>query len=187
MSGETNRGRKTFEEHLQGCYQALYRAAFRFTGKQDDAEDLLQEAVIRAYRSWDNFERGTNFKAWMWRILTNLYITHYRQASKRPGEVALDSVDSDLWPEDRSYGVDPASRTLEDVLPEELQMALDKLPEAIRMVVIMTELEDLDYQQTADLLGIPLGTVRSRLFRGRVMMRQHLSDFAASRGLIRNG
>ncbi|MEI6913679.1 MAG: sigma-70 family RNA polymerase sigma factor [Armatimonadota bacterium] len=183
--GARNPARASFDKHLKGCYVELYRAALRFTRKPDDAEDLLQDAVLRAYRSFDHFQEGTNFKAWMWRILTNLYITQYGNRQKHPDDVSLDVIDTDLWRDDNQVVQTPEAEILERVLDHEIEMALQSLPEPIRIVVIMTELQDMPYQEVADVVGIPVGTVRSRLFRGRAMMRDNLEIYAAERGWIR--
>jgi len=175
--------RSAFESLLAECCQELYRGAYSLTRNADEAEDLLQETTIRAFRSMDRFEPGTNFRAWMWRIMTNLYITEYRKASRRGPEVSLDDIDQDLWTGPDGPHI-PEDALLDGMLDEELGAALDALPDSIRDVMVMTEIHEMPYKDVASVLNIPVGTVRSRLFRGRLLMRQRLAEKAVEKGWV---
>lgn len=174
-------GSSEFEAYLAESYRSLYSGAYRFTGTHEDAEDLLQESVLRAFKGWDSFEKGTNFRAWMWRIMLNLHISRSRSAA-RLAQSSLDAVDQDLWqdPEHPTEGLDVT--LLRGVLDPDLDAALNSLPESIRLVILMVDLQEMTYQEVADVLKIPLGTVRSRLFRGRNMMKERLSACAVRKG-----
>ena len=166
----------------------LYSAAVRMTRSRTDAEDLVQETFLRAYRGYANFTDGTNLRAWLFRILTNTFINSYRAKQRRVQETELDDVE-DLYLYKRISGVDVASRSAEDTLFElftddEVKNALEALPESFRMPVLLADVEDFSYREIAEMLDIPIGTVMSRLHRGRKAMQKALLDFATERGLL---
>jgi RNA polymerase sigma-70 factor (ECF subfamily) len=166
----------------------LYSAAMRMTRNNADAEDLVQETYLRAYRSFHTFEDGTNLRAWLFRILTNTFINSYRSKQRRVQETDLNDVE-DLYLYRRISGVDVASRSAEDTLFElftdtEVKDALEALPEAFRLPVLLADVEEFSYKEIADILDIPIGTVMSRLHRGRKAMQKALVDFATERGLL---
>ncbi len=166
----------------------LYSAAVRMTRSRTDAEDLVQETYLRAYRGYANFTDGTNLRAWLFRILTNTFINSYRAKQRRVQETDLDDVE-DLYLYKRISGVDVASRSAEDTLFElftddEVKNALEALPESFRMPVLLADVEDFSYKEIAEMLDIPIGTVMSRLHRGRKAMQKALLDFATERGLL---
>jgi RNA polymerase sigma-70 factor (ECF subfamily) len=168
---------------------ALYSAALRMTRNPADAEDLVQETYLRAYRGYAGFERGTNLRAWLYRILTNTYINSYRAKQRRPDERQLDDVE-DLYLYRRLGAVEEAmaARSAEDELmdlftDEEVKAALDSLPEQFRIAVYLADVEGFSYKEIADILEIPIGTVMSRLHRGRKAMQRELYEFAVNRGL----
>jgi RNA polymerase sigma-70 factor (ECF subfamily) len=166
----------------------LYSAAMRMTRNRSDAEDLVQEAYLRAYRGYGSFEEGTNLRAWLFRILTNTYINTYRAKQRRPQETELNEVE-DLYMYRRISGVDVAARSAEDTLfdlftDDEVKAALENLPESFRMPVLLADVEDFSYKEIAEMLDIPMGTVMSRLHRGRKAMQKALIDFATERGML---
>ena len=166
----------------------LYSAAVRMTRSRTDAEDLVQETYLRAYRGYANFTDGTNLRAWLFRILTNTFINSYRAKQRRVQETDLDDVE-DLYLYKRISGIDVASRSAEDTLFElftddEVKNALEALPEAFRMPVLLADVEDFSYKEIAEMLDIPIGTVMSRLHRGRKAMQKALLEFATERGLL---
>ena len=166
----------------------LYSAAVRMTRSRTDAEDLVQETYLRAYRGYANFTEGTNLRAWLFRILTNTFINSYRAKQRRVQETDLDDVE-DLYLYKRISGIDVASRSAEDTLFElftddEVKNALEALPESFRMPVLLADVEDFSYKEIAEMLDIPIGTVMSRLHRGRKAMHKALLDFATERGLL---
>ena len=166
----------------------LYSAAVRMTRRRTDAEDLVQETYLRAYRGYANFTDGTNLRAWLFRILTNTFINSYRAKQRRVQETDLDDVE-DLYLYKRISGIDVASRSAEDTLfdlftDDEVKNALEALPESFRMPVLLADVEDFSYKEIAEMLDIPIGTVMSRLHRGRKAMQKALLDFATERGLL---
>lgn len=166
----------------------LYNAALRMTRNRADAEDLVQETYLRAYRSYATFEEGTNLRAWLFRILTNTFINAYRSKQRRPQETDLGDIE-DLYLYRRIGQVNPASISAEDQLldlftDDEVKAALEDLPEAFRLPVLLADVEEFSYKEIAEMLDIPIGTVMSRLHRGRKAMHKRLFDFAQERGLI---
>lgn len=166
----------------------LYNAALRMTRNRADAEDLVQETYLRAYRSYATFEEGTNLRAWLFRILTNTFINAYRAKQRRPQETDLGDME-DLYLYRRIGQVNPASVSAEDQLldlftDDEVKAALEELPEAFRLPVLLADVEEFSYKEIAEMLDIPIGTVMSRLHRGRKAMHKRLFDFAQARGLV---
>ncbi len=168
---------------------SLYAAALRMTRNPADAEDLVQETYLRAYRGFGGFEQGTNLKAWLYRILTNTYINSYRARRRRPDETELDEVE-DLYLYRRIGGLEAAmaGRSAEDELLDrftdaEVKEALESLPESFRMAVLLADVEGFAYKEIADILDIPIGTVMSRLHRGRKALQKRLYEFAVERNL----
>ena len=166
----------------------LYNAALRMTRNRSDAEDLVQETYLRAYRGYGGFEDGTNLRAWLFRILTNTYINSYRAKQRRPQETELNDVE-DLYLYRRISNVKSASRSAEDTLFEmftddEVKSALESLPESFRLPVLLADVQEFSYKEIAEMLDIPIGTVMSRLHRGRKAMQKALIDFATEQGLL---
>jgi RNA polymerase sigma-70 factor (ECF subfamily) len=180
----------TFSAQAMEYMPSLYSAALRMTRNPSDAEDLVQETYLRAYRGFGSFEQGTNLKAWLYRILTNTFINRYRAAQRRPDETELEEVE-DLYLYRRLGGLEAAraGRSAEDELLEgltesEVKEALESLPEQFRMAVLLADVEGFAYKEIAEILDIPIGTVMSRLHRGRRALQKRLYEFAASRGLV---
>jgi len=179
-----------FAEQALEFMPALYSAALRMTHNAADAEDLVQETYLRAYRGFGSFTEGTNLRAWLYRILTNTYINSYRSRQRRPDERQLDDVE-DLYLYRRIGAVEEAmaARSAEDELmdlftDDQVKAALDSLPDQFRMAVYLADVEGFSYKEIADILDIPIGTVMSRLHRGRKAMQKRLVDFATERGLL---
>jgi RNA polymerase sigma-70 factor (ECF subfamily) len=169
---------------------SLYAGALRMTRNPADAEDLVQETYLKAYRGFGGFEEGTNLKAWLFRILTNTYINRYRQQKRRPDETDLADVE-DFYLYRRLGGFDEAriAKSAEDSLLEtftddEVKDALESLPETFRMAVLLADVEGFAYKEIAEILDIPIGTVMSRLHRGRKALQKRLYEFAVDRGLV---
>jgi RNA polymerase sigma-70 factor, ECF subfamily len=178
-----------FAEQAMEHMSSIYSAALRMTRNPSDAEDLVQETYLKAYRGFGGFEQGTNLKAWLYRILTNTYINQYRAKQRRPDETELDEVE-DLFLYRRLGGLEAAraSRSAEDELMDlfseaEVKAAVEDLPENFRLPVLLADIEGFSYKEIADILDIPIGTVMSRLHRGRKGLEQRLYEFAVSRGL----
>lgn len=182
-----------FERDAMQYTRQLYTAAMRVTRNPSDAEDLLQETFLKAYRAYHTFEAGTNLKAWLYRILTNTYINKYRKESRRPSEVDLGSVeDLYLYRRIGSEESAEAARTTEDrvldgLVESDIKAAVESLPVNFRLPVLLADLEGFAYKEIAEILNIPVGTVMSRLHRGRKAMQKALWDYAAKRGLVPEG
>src|SRR3954470_9526913 len=169
----------------------LYSAALRMTRNSSDAEDLVQETYLRAYRSYASFEAGTNLRAWLFRIMTNQYINSYRARQRRPIETDVDDVE-DLYLYHRIGNLGAVSRSAEDTLfdmftDDEVKTALEELPETFRIPVLLADVEGFSYKEIAEIIDVPIGTVMSRLHRGRKALQKRLFDFASQRGLVPEG
>ena len=179
-----------FEQDALQYNRQLYSAAMRMTRNPSDAEDLVQETYLKAYRAYHTFTEGTNLKAWLDRILTNTFINKYRKDSRRPNEVDLGTVeDLYLYRRIGSEASAEASRTTEErvldgLVESDIKEAVEDLPETFRMPVLLADLEGFSYKEIAEILDIPIGTVMSRLHRGRKAMQKRLWEFAKERGLV---
>jgi RNA polymerase sigma-70 factor (ECF subfamily) len=188
MTGSETAAKKEFEELVLPLLDSLYSAALRMTRNSSDAEDLVQETVLLAFRNFHQFQSGTNIKAWLFRILTNTFINGYRKKSKEPERVDLPDVEdfyflSEVRRQSESAS-DPEMQVLNRFLHEDIMAAIDRLPEEFRLVVVLNAIEGLAYQEIADILGIPIGTVRSRLYRGRKLLQKYLYEQAREMGYV---
>jgi RNA polymerase sigma-70 factor, ECF subfamily len=180
-----------FADQAMEFMPGLYTAALRMTRNPADAEDLVQETYLKAYRGFHGFEEGTNLKAWLYRILTNTYINAYRAKKRRPDEEDLEEVE-DLYLYRRLGGLEAAAagRSAEDELLDfftdaEVKDAIEALPEQFRMAVLLADVEGFSYKEIAEILDVPIGTVMSRLHRGRRALQKRLFEFAVEHGLVR--
>ena len=168
----------------------LYGAARRMTRNAADAEDLVQETYLRAYRGFDRFTEGTNLRAWLFRILTNLYINEYRRRQRRPTEVDLADTDTLYMYRGLGSGEDARrARSAEDELLDgvtsaEVRRAIESLPDPYRVAVLLADVEGFAYKEIAEILDVPIGTVMSRLHRGRKRLREALYTYGKSHGLV---
>ena len=179
--------RRQFEELAREHSAVLMRAALRLTGNPAEAEDLCQETLIKAYVAFDQFTPGTNFRAWVLRIVANTQISRYRHVQRLPATVSWEELGTvsrrtDFDP--RAPEQDPEEQTLNESLSEEVGPALAALPEEFRLAVILSDMFDLSYKEIACLLEVPLGTVRSRIFRGRKLLRESLQTYARQHRLL---
>ena len=168
----------------------LFSTAMRMTRNRSDAEDLVQETFIKAWRSFATYQQGTNLRAWLFRIMTNTYINKYNAQQRKPTETELDDVE-ELFLYKRLGAVDQSqlSQSAEDQMlalftDDEVKKALEELPDQFRIPVLMSDVEGFSYKEIAEILEIPLGTVMSRLHRGRKSMQKMLYEYAKERGLI---
>ena len=179
----------SFEADALSYLDALYRTGLRMTRSEADAEDLVQETFIRAFRFREQFTPGTNLKAWLFRILTNTFINQYRRKAARPETTELDDVDeSILYRHMRdvspgSSSPDPEAELINNTLSSEVKEALESLPEKFRTTVLL-DVEGFAYKEIAQMLDIPIGTVMSRLHRGRKYLQKRLYDVARDRGIV---
>jgi RNA polymerase sigma-70 factor, ECF subfamily len=179
-----------FTEVAMEFMPGLYSAALRMTRNASDAEDLVQETYLKAYRSYASFEEGTNLRAWLYRILTNTYINSYRAAKRRPEVTDVEDVE-DLYLYKRMSGPGGirAGRSAEDealdtFTDDVVKTALEELPEAFRMAVLLADVEGFSYKEISEITDVPIGTVMSRIHRGRRALQKTLHDTAAARGLV---
>jgi len=176
-----------FEKEAVPHLDAVYNFALRMTGDEDDADDLVQETFLKAFRFFDKFEKGTNCKAWLFRILKNSFINDYRKTTKEPNKVDYDDVQNFYENikadevETQHYEEDAFSNLLDD----EISKAISELPEDFRTVVILSDIEGFTYEEIADFTDIPVGTVRSRLHRARKMLYVQLFDYAKDKGFVK--
>ncbi len=180
--------RERFEDEVLPHLDRLYSAAMRYTRDPTDAQDLVQETVAKAYRSFHQYRPGTNLKAWLYRILHTTYISMYRKAQRRPQESLQDEID-DFSFYDAVARPDTGSAehaVLEALTSEQIKQAMADLPESFRMAVYLADVEGFAYKEIAEIMDTPVGTVMSRLHRGRKALQKALATYAASRGLIRD-
>jgi RNA polymerase sigma-70 factor (ECF subfamily) len=184
---EAAANRARFEEEALKHLDALYRTALRMTRNPSDAEDLVQDALVRAYRFYDRFQPGTNFRAWLFKILTNTYINTYRRKQGRPQESSLEDTEEFFLYNQLSADQEERVSDVEDTVLDELgadaiQRAIDALPPQFRTTVQLSDVEGLSYAEIAEATGVAKGTVMSRLFRGRRQLQRALWDQAEAAG-----
>jgi len=178
-----------FEAEALPLLPGMYSAAYRLTRNPSDAEDLVQETFLRAYRAFHQFEPGTNLKAWLYRILMNTFINSYRKRQREPQTVSDEEIaDWYLYSKMNEAGLEPSAETavIESLPDEEVQEALSSLPEQFRAAVLLADVEGFSYKEIAEITGVPIGTVMSRLHRGRKALQKRLWDVVRERGLVRD-
>jgi RNA polymerase sigma-70 factor, ECF subfamily len=182
----------TFADQAMEFMPALYTAALRMTRNAAEAEDLVQETYLKAYRAFGSFEQGTNLKAWLYKILTNTFINAYRSRRRRPEQTEIEDVE-DLYLYRRLGGLEGATagrsaeeEVLDRFTDSDVKEALESLPETFRMAVLLADVEGFSYREIADILDIPIGTVMSRLHRGRRALQKALLEFGMEHGLVSN-
>jgi len=175
-----------FEKEALPHSDLLYNYALRMTNNAEDARDLVQETYLKAYRFWDKYEPGTNIRAWLFRILKNSYINRYRKESKAPDTVDFEGIQN-YYPSIRDEGSergDLEGSVFSRLLEDDVAQAIAELPDDFRTVVILCDIEGLTYEEIAAFVDCPLGTVRSRLHRGRKILRTRLLSYARERGYV---
>jgi RNA polymerase sigma-70 factor (ECF subfamily) len=180
--------RKEFETLALSMMNSLYSTALQLTRHALDAEDLLQETLLKAWRFFHRFEKGTNFRGWMMRILINTFISSYNNKKREPQRVSFDKTRAVLPDDDNASETDvlPAvSEPYQDWFDDRVTAALNQLPDFYRNVVILSDVNDLKYQEIADLMKCPIGTVMSRISRGRKMLARSLKGYAAAHGYVK--
>ncbi|MEW6653609.1 MAG: sigma-70 family RNA polymerase sigma factor [Bacteroidota bacterium] len=175
-----------FEREAIPHMNAVYNFALRMTGDEDDANDLVQETYLKAFRFFDKFEKGTNCKAWLFRILKNSYINDYRKAVKEPNKVDYEDVQNfyENVKSDEINSKHYEQDAFSNLLDDEITKVLSALPEDFRTAIILSDIEGFTYEEIADFVDIPVGTVRSRLHRARKMLYAQLYDYAKDKGYI---
>jgi RNA polymerase sigma-70 factor (ECF subfamily) len=183
------KSRKIFEKEFMPHLDAMYNFALRLTNDEDDANDLVQDTYLKAFRFINSFERGTNAKAWLFRILKNSFINDYRKKSKEPSKVDYQDVETTYnSTEDAEMDAttDLRTETVQDMIGDEVANALNSLPVDFRTVIILCDIEGFTYEEMAKILDIPIGTVRSRLHRARNLLKEKLKTYALSMGYKTN-
>jgi RNA polymerase sigma-70 factor, ECF subfamily len=174
--------KREFEVLALQYMDSFYSAALRMTRNETEAEDLVQDAYLRAFLFFDKFEKGTNFKAWLFKIIRNVYINKYRKASKAPQ--MMDAMDAEASGS-LSVTETPENFIFDRLLDDDVTKALDSLPDDFRLTLILSDLEGFSYKEIADILDCPIGTVMSRLHRGRRLLRQNLYEYAKNHGYLK--
>jgi RNA polymerase sigma-70 factor (ECF subfamily) len=175
----------TFESVALPHLNAVYHFAYNLTGNALDAQDVLQETYLKAYRFFNSFQPGTNCKAWLFQIAKNTFINRYRKQSREPDKVSYDAVEEfydTLRPSDGALH-DPEQAFFANLLDDEITSALRELPEQFREVLVLSDLQDMTYEEIAEIVGCPIGTVRSRLHRARKLLRERLYLYARQYGI----
>ena len=190
VSGDRNAQGASFSEEAVPHMDAVYRFALRLSGARDEAEDLVQDTYLRAFRSWEQYEPGTRCKSWLFTICRNVFLRG-QERSARHDAILLETAHDDPRAISREAPVFTASRDedpegdfFRSIVDEQVFAAIDDLPEEYRMVVVLSDLEDLSYGEIAEVLEIPIGTVKSRLFRGRRQLQRRLYEYALEMGYI---
>ncbi len=177
---------RAFEREALPHSDILYNYALRMTNNAADADDLVQETYLKAYRFWDKYEQGTNIRAWLFRIMKNSYINRYRKESKEPDTVDYEEVQNFYTSirDESGDPNDPQESIFSNLLDDDVAKAIAELPDDFRTVVILCDIEGLTYEEIAEFVDCPLGTVRSRLHRGRKLLRGRLLEYARNRGYV---
>ncbi len=175
---------QVFHDEFMPHINSMYNFAYRLTFDEDDANDLVQDTYLKAFRFIHSFEKGTNAKAWLFRILKNSFINDYRKKSKEPAKVDYQDVETYYNSDDVDRQITPDLRveSLQDMIGDEISNALNSLDVDFRTVIILCDLEGFKYEEMAKILDIPIGTVRSRLHRARNLLKEKLSDYAKQMG-----
>jgi RNA polymerase sigma-70 factor (ECF subfamily) len=181
---EILKSKEEFEKEAMPHMNLLHNYAFKMTGNELDADDLVQDTYLRAFRFFHKFEKGTNCKAWLFRIMKNLFINDYRKNQKQPNKVDYDEIENffEIIKSDKLDSNDLQEKVFSNLLDDELTEALNSMQDDFKTVVILCDIEGLSYEEIADFVKCPIGTVRSRLHRGRKMLQQKLIEYAKTRG-----
>lgn len=181
----------SFQKEAIPHMDAVFRFAMRLSGSRDVAEDLVQETYLRAFRSWDQYTPGTQCKSWLFTICRNVYLRQWERR-QRLEEIVAENVDRESGPFEvvnpvwvKAVEKDPEGAFFDSIVDEEVTEHIQELPEEYRSAVILSDLEGFSYQEIAEMTGVPVGTVKSRLFRGRRMLQRSLYEFAVSQGYIK--
>ena len=184
LKREDIRKQDDFKEEIIPHLDAIYNFALRLTSDPNDAEDLVQDTIVKAYRFFSSYEKGTNAKAWLFRILKNSYINNYRKQSKQPHQVDYNDIASyyESIRSEQTDTTDLENILYRELLDDDITNALSLLPDEFRTVVLLCDVEGFTYEEIANMVDVPIGTIRSRLHRGRNLLRVQLIGYAMKRG-----
>ncbi|MCF6150545.1 MAG: sigma-70 family RNA polymerase sigma factor [Candidatus Kuenenia sp.] len=191
-----NNTRKEFEEIAMQHVDSLYNMAVRMSMNKEDAEDLVQETYLKAYRFFDTFQKGTNVKAWLFKILRNTFINKYRKAISTPNEVLYEDVEllnshishnneAEAKAKESIDTLESRVESLDNVLEDDIKNAIDNLPIEYREAIIYSDIEELTYKDIAEITNVPIGTVKSRINRARSLLKKNLWNYAKERGFVK--
>ncbi|HCU22607.1 MAG TPA: RNA polymerase subunit sigma-24 [Candidatus Atribacteria bacterium] len=187
MDKTKDQQKKLFQELLMPELGALFRTALRMTRNREDAEDLVQETTTKAFSAIDRFEEGTNFRAWIFKILTNTFINNYYRVRERDKLPSLDEMEEESAFQPAFEGISPEQALLNTLTKEDIQKAIDVIPIDFKSVVVLNLVEGFSYKETAEILDIPIGTVMSRLHRGRKILQKLLWEYSSSKNSTEKG
>jgi len=180
--------RREFERQALPHSDVMYGVALRMTGNEKAAEDLVQDAMLRAFRFFDKFEQGTNLKAWLIKVMTNIFLNRVKKVSRRPKMVEFETMEELVGEAEEDWaGVSSREENFRECLDEEVSRALDELPVEYRVPVLLSAVDELSYKEIARAVGCPVGTVMSRLYRGRRMLERRLLSYARRTGFLKDG
>ncbi len=184
MANKTERHERIFDQEFQPHFDALYNFAYHLAGNESDAEDLFQEALLKAWRFVERYEEGTNAKAWLFTILKNAFINEYRKKTAAPKKVELQDfvVHQDKKDTPLTGSNDLRADMFQSMMGDEITVAINRLTVDFRTVILLCDVEDFSYEEIASMLDIPIGTVRSRLFRARNLLKEELKTYAENLG-----
>lgn len=184
---QQDKKQKEFLDEAIPHMNLLYNFARHLTGNPDDADDLLQDTYLKAYRFWDKYEKGTNIRAWLFRIMKNSYINKYRKDTKEPEVIDFDEIEEFYTSAQTEISTeeDLVKKIFNNLFEDEVQKAIDELPTDFKTVIILCDIEGFTYEEIAEFLDIPIGTVRSRLHRARIMLQSKLINYAKKKGIIK--
>ncbi len=185
MPSITTGDRRSFETEALPHLDAVYRVALRLAGDESQADDLTQETMLKAYRSWHQYKSGTNVRAWLLTILRNTFINEYRKTRREGPSVEIGNIE-EFTVFREVQDVDPEGDFFDQIVDDEVLQAIDRLPEEFRETLVLSDIEGLSYAEIAEITGVPIGTVKSRLFRARQALQQELYDYAREMGYIRS-
>ncbi len=188
LTVEEKKKQEDFNAEIIPHLDATYNYALRLTTDPNDAEDLLQDSIVKAFRFFSSFQKGTNARAWLYRIVKNSYINNYRKASRQPPKVDYDEVATyyETIRSEQSDTTDLQAQFYRSEYDDDFKKALDDLPEDFRTPLLLCDVEDFTYEEIANMLDVPIGTVRSRLHRGRNLLKDKISQIAEKRGYLNN-
>lgn len=188
LTEEDIKKQEDFNTEIIPHLDATYNYALRLTTDPNDAEDLLQDSIVKAFRFFSSYQKGTNARAWLYRIVKNSYINNYRKASRQPQKVDYDEVATyyETVRSEQSDTTDLQAQFYRNEYDDDFKKALDNLPEDFRTPLLLCDVEDFTYEEIANMLDVPIGTVRSRLHRGRNLLKEKISQIAEKRGYLKN-
>ena len=184
MEANANDKRRAFEKEALPFLDTVYRVALRLAGDPTQADDLTQETMLKAYRAWHQYKQGTNVRAWLLTILRHTFINEYRRDKQRGNTVDITEFEQFTVFHDVQE-VDPEGRFFDQIIDEEVVRAIDQLPEEFRECLVLSDIADLSYAEIAEIMKIPVGTVKSRLFRARQVLQRLLYEYAVEAGYIK--